>query len=111
MSKKVFKRRAQVIPDEDTRSPLRAVTIGHDRSTDSEILALGLVLHRAQTLVGAEGKIAEVRGQVQIYVNDIPCLSCIGAFAQLRNWMPDLEIFLSFKPGPASRGGRKKLGS
>lgn len=82
----------------ESRYPLLPVTIGHDRSRDAEFLALGVVFDRAQRLVGGDGDMVAVHGQVLIHITMRPCLSCMGAFAQLRRWLPHLAILVSFTP-------------
>lgn len=48
---------------------------------------------------------SEVFGHMSLHVTHYPCLSCLGALAQLRGLLPRLELFLSFDWTPGAARG------
>lgn len=80
-----------------SRSPLVAVPLaGRSREGHAEFKLLERLVAR---LVAAEKK-GSLVGDVFIYTDRAPCLSCIGALAQLCRRWPGLTAKVSFEKGP-----------
>jgi len=71
--------------------PLLSLNIGgFDRDADAEIRCLRLVLEDALGLV------KPVVGNVDLFVDMVPCISCVGAMAQFLALLPDVQLRCSF---------------
>eukprot|EP00467_Chlorarachnion_reptans_P023041 CAMPEP_0114496600 /NCGR_PEP_ID=MMETSP0109-20121206/5859_1 /TAXON_ID=29199 /ORGANISM="Chlorarachnion reptans, Strain CCCM449" /LENGTH=610 /DNA_ID=CAMNT_0001673889 /DNA_START=269 /DNA_END=2102 /DNA_ORIENTATION=+ len=93
-----------------SHSALRILTpvgCSHDRSNHSEIVAMDRLSGLLEAIVSDSKNNSEmtgssissglkfnsdVEGTVQIYVNHIPCVSCLGSFAQFRILYPKIQL-------------------
>ncbi|CAJ1332138.1 unnamed protein product [Effrenium voratum] len=90
------------IPGGNGHAPFRPVLLstflGNWRHRHTEVVALDLVVDRVlQALMAGnwrwhEDFWQELEGEVELLVPHTPCLSCVGALAQLRIWAPKLKI-------------------
>lgn len=86
---------------------LISVALNHDRSGHAELKAMRWLLQTLEADVPLHDTSArlEVFGHMSLHVTHYPCLSCLGALAQLRGLLPRLELFLSFDWTPGAARG------
>lgn len=79
---------------------LVAAPLAHNRSDHAELAALRQVLREVH-LAGHQQGIAS-EGEVSLFVEHPPCLSCIGAMAQFRALLPGIALLVSFDWSPST---------
>lgn len=91
----------------DANHHLIAVALNHDRSGHAELKAMRWLLQTLEADVPLHDTSArsEVVGHMSLHVTHYPCLSCLGALAQLRGLLPRLELSLSFDWTPGAARG------
>merc|ERR1712224_404533 len=85
---------------------LQSVPIGfledrHDRGGDVEAVALRLVLSTlsvSSQRVHCTSKLQGITGSVQIFVDRVSCLSCLGLLKQFQARLPGVRLQLGFRP-------------
>jgi len=84
------------------RPVLLSTFLGNWRHRHTELVALDEMVNVALKAV-AEGRWpwvedfwSQLHGQVRLFVPHTPCLSCVGAFAQLHCWAPKLELQVAY---------------
>lgn len=105
-SQRRFKTESWKDPPDLIRGPFRPVLLstflGNWRHRHTEIIALDLVVDLALGAVDAgkwtwaENFWQGLQGEVELFVPHTPCLSCVGAFAQLHTWSPDLSLKVAY---------------
>eukprot|EP00927_Polykrikos_kofoidii_P053965 TRINITY_DN48479_c0_g1_i1.p1 TRINITY_DN48479_c0_g1~~TRINITY_DN48479_c0_g1_i1.p1 ORF type:complete len:956 (-),score=126.90 TRINITY_DN48479_c0_g1_i1:223-2772(-) len=86
------------------RPVLLSTFLGNWRHRHTELVALDLLVGKVLEALAAgrwlwcgDGFWSRLTGQVEVFVPHTPCLSCLGAFAQLRRWAPRLSIRVSYE--------------
>eukprot|EP00434_Breviolum_minutum_P045412 symbB.v1.2.040706.t1/scaffold7456.1/size11148/2 len=75
--------------------PLVSVPLNHDRSGHAELKAMQWLLQNLREASVPAGKsLCEVTGHMSLHVTHHPCLSCLGAFAQLQGILPQLQLYV-----------------
>lgn len=95
------------LPGGNGHAPFRPVLLstflGNWRHRHTELVALDLVVDRVlralqRGLWRWHPKLWEnLEGQVELVVPHTPCLSCVGAFTQLRRWSPRLQLAVVYQ--------------
>ena len=86
--------------------PLVSVPLNHDRSGHAELKAMQWLLQNLREASVPAGKsLREVSGHMSLHVTHHPCLSCLGAFAQLQGILPQLQLYVSFDWTPGAARG------
>lgn len=67
------------------------VPVRHSRDADAEVVAIRKL---AKKLSGKE----QAKGSVQLAINEVPCVSCIGAMKQFADAYPRIRMAVSFEP-------------
>lgn len=79
---------------------LVAAPLAHDRGGHAELAALRQVLRAAHLAGHKHGTSCE--GEVSLFVEHPPCLSCIGAMAQFHALLPGVALLVSFDWSPST---------
>jgi len=93
-------------PGDVVQGPFRPVLLstflGNWRHRHTELVALDLLVELALGAVKdgswswTDGFWGHLSGEVELFVPHTPCLSCVGAFAQLRCWAPHLTLRVAY---------------
>merc|ERR1712032_1747857 len=92
------------------RPVLLSTFLGNWRHRHTELVALDELISIALSALVSkrwrwhEDFWARLRGDVELFVPHTPCLSCVGAFAQLHCWAPDLHIHIAYDDWREWRG-------
>merc|ERR1712137_346674 len=94
------------------RPVLLSTFLGNLRNRHTEIVAMDTLIDAALGAVTSgvwpwiPGFWSRLAGDVSLFVPHTPCLSCIGAFAQMRCWAPQVCISIAYEDW---REWRKRL--
>jgi len=92
------------------RPVLLSTFLGNWRHRHTELVALDELINVALSALVTrrwrwdEDFWARLHGDVELFVPHTPCLSCVGAFAQLHRWSPDLHIRIAYDDWREWRG-------
>lgn len=63
---------------------------GYDRKCDTEAKILEQIAHEL-------GNVSDIKGEIDLYTDRNPCLSCLGVIKQFKQMYPEIEIRVYYK--------------
>eukprot|EP00929_Paragymnodinium_shiwhaense_P050147 TRINITY_DN25275_c0_g1_i1.p1 TRINITY_DN25275_c0_g1~~TRINITY_DN25275_c0_g1_i1.p1 ORF type:complete len:935 (-),score=183.40 TRINITY_DN25275_c0_g1_i1:30-2834(-) len=85
------------------RPVLLSTFLGNARHRHTELVVLDMLVSLAVDAVTSgrwrwcDDFWSQLSGEVEVFVPHTPCLSCVGVFAQLKRWTPNLRIRVAYE--------------